>query len=115
MKELHFEPEILEKHLARNPTAILTARNKRKGKPGDLFTIEGYGVWELVTIGTPFNIPSYCRDFYFLEGFNTQFELYSILRRLYNADMVYPHIFNRIKTEEEAKQTSLDIFGGKKE
>lgn len=107
MKELKFEPEILQKHLARNPAHILTGRAKPKGKEYELFRIEGFGIWSLVLIGRPCSIPEYSRSYYRAEGFNSSRELYDILRRLYDNADIYPHVFSLYQTEEQAKQKNL--------
>lgn len=107
MKELKFEPEILAKHLARNPNSILTGRSKPKGKIGELFRIPNYGVWELIFIGQSCSIGTYANAYSKLEGFSTPTELSIILRRLYDNADIYPHIFNRVQTEEESKQQNL--------
>lgn len=112
MKELKFEPEILQKHLAKNPRSILTGRDKPKGKEYELFRIEGFGVWQLMLIGRPCSILDYAKSYYRAEGFKTYRELYDILRRLYDNADIYPHVFALYLTEEQDKayQSKLEAF-----
>lgn len=107
MKELKFEPEILAKHIARNPTSILTGRDEPKGKPYELFKIKDFGVWSLILVGRPCSIGDYANSYYQAEGFKNARELYVVLRRLYDDAQIYPHIFALHQTEEQAKQKNL--------
>ena len=106
VKELKFTPNTLSVHKNYSSHSVRTARDEEKGKAGDIFYIEGWGVFELEGIFEYNNVSEYCMDkrCVFEEGYGYLYGtdaganmLFAILDDLYGiVKPIYSHILRKL-------------------